>query len=219
MLVIAIVSTVLLVALPAAQLYRDWQYRETTTRTHHVLTRVILVAWAVAGVLAGVVVWAQNSQSARLETKIDELMSQNDQLRSDVAQYADELTAERARTALLEAEVEQARRGFVSTLDFYGRQIENQPGSCGVFYREEYEAYECMRKLFNQGDWSLLLPLCEEWMEKRPDWPTPHMFAGIAHSALGHRALAVALLEHVERHAAGDTNYAAAIELLHRLRH
>lgn len=219
------IATLVLVVVPAFQLLRDWRFADRRTKKHHYITRAILIAWFGVALVAGTQVWMETAESRRLGADVSELkdgtnrlLTQNEQLLEDVASYQSQLDAAALRTALLEADLERARRGFVSTLDFWGRRHETSPQRKGVYYRDEYKAFERMRRCADAERWEELISLCETWMQRRPDWPTAYMFAGIAHDRLGHVETAIVLLEFVERHWAGDENYKPALDLLAHLR-
>jgi hypothetical protein len=60
--------------------------------------------------------------------------------------------------------------------------------------------------------------LCEEQIQKTPEWLTPYLCAGVAHANLERHDKAILRLEYVERKAASNPEYSAAARVLNEVR-
>ena len=76
---------------------------------------------------------------------------------------------------------------------------------------------QVLAPLYEQSKWQELLAACEKQILKAPDWPTPHMFAGIALANLGRKSEAIVRLRFVNEKTAGDPEYSDAGRILRLL--
>lgn len=82
---------------------------------------------------------------------------------------------------------------------------------------DEFATFEILKELEKQGHWVAVRDLCEEQIQKTPEWLTPYLCAGVAHANLGEFDEAVRRLEYVERMAASNLQYSAASRVLKQL--
>jgi hypothetical protein len=106
----------------------------------------------------------------------------------------------------------------VITYDFNGTKHIRTGHNVRTIAGEESEVFEQLCDLERQAQWHQLRDLCEIQITKTPEWITPYLCAGVALANLGEEKAAIRRLEHVERAAAGDSNYAAATRVLRELR-
>jgi hypothetical protein len=104
------------------------------------------------------------------------------------------------------------------TYSFDGSLVRvNESGVQTATAQRPPEAFSRMQELERSEQWQALVELCTQQIALTPEWLTPQLFEGIALAKLGRRTEAVRLLEYVRDHAAGDTAYARARELLRQL--
>ena len=72
--------------------------------------------------------------------------------------------------------------------------------------------------LEKQRKWAEVCDLCAAQIQKTPGWLTPYLCAGVALANLGREDEAILRLEHVEKMAPGNPDYAAAVRILTELR-
>lgn len=224
MLILEIAVAILPFALAAAELVRDWRFRDRRTRRHHQITRAILIAWCLASVGAPLLIWKKTTEAESLQEQIEDLVSgkneilrQNEKLLHQNTRFQEELAEERLRVQELEVQARRSARGLTDTYDFKGMRRSTRPGEMSALAGDQYFAYQQMERMAQQDNWSSLLEICSREIEATPSWLTPYFFAGIAHASLGNRAEAVRLLRYVQREAAGDPEYSRAGEFLREL--
>lgn len=106
----------------------------------------------------------------------------------------------------------------VITYDFNGTKHIRAGHNFRTVAGEETEVFEQLCDLERQAEWAGVRDLCEVQIQKTPEWLTPYLCAGVALANLGEDGAAIRRLEHVEKNAAGDSNYAAAARILRELR-
>ena len=75
---------------------------------------------------------------------------------------------------------------------------------------DEFAIFQILNELEKQGHWVAVRDLCEEQIQKTPEWLTPYLCAGVAHANLGECEEAIQRLEYVERMAFCNPRYWAA---------
>lgn len=93
----------------------------------------------------------------------------------------------------------------------HGRDIEAQKWG-------EFAIFQILKELEKQGHWVAVRDLCEEQIQKTPEWLTRYLCAGVAHANLGECEEAIWRLEYVTRMAASNPEYSAATRVLNELR-
>jgi hypothetical protein len=104
------------------------------------------------------------------------------------------------------------------TYDFNGVKHIRKSHNFRTIAGEETEIFERLCELERQGEWTEVSDLCETQIRKTPEWLTPYLCAGVALANLGEEKDAIRHLEHVEKMAPADSNYAAAARILRQLR-
>jgi hypothetical protein len=104
------------------------------------------------------------------------------------------------------------------TYDFNGVKHIRTGHNFRTISGEETEIFERLCELEREAQWSEVRDLCETQIQKTPEWLTPYLCAGVALANLGEEKNAIRHLEHVEKMALEDSNYAAAARILHQLR-
>ena len=215
---------IILVLLPAVQLFRDWKYKDARTLRHHQITRWMLLVWLACAVISAGFYWSESLESAALQRKVDELLAgnkrlllQNERLASSVEAYQADLKSKEQRIRELDLQAKMAARGVTKTYDFNGARRQTTAGSSQVVVGSEVEVFEQMAKLDQAKDFTHLLEVCEQQKLKTPEWLTPFLFCGAAYANIGARDKAIENLTHVTDNAPGDPNYQLAGELLARL--
>jgi len=245
MATIKILTWLGLMLLPALLIFRDWKFHDRRTRRHHKLTRYILIAWFVLAIINAIFYWIEVSERSRLEGKVDdlvigkrelkatvddlvigknellsqnrELISQNRDLAASISKYQTDLKEKEARIKELEISAKMSSRGVTSMYDFNGAKRKTAGGMINMTAGPEVEIFNRMRTLKQSGDYQGLIDLCEQQIEKTPDWLTPYLFAGVAYANIGAKVKAVMHLRHVADNAPGDPNYVKASTLLQQL--
>jgi hypothetical protein len=82
----------------------------------------------------------------------------------------------------------------------------------------EVEAYRKMQEMERERNWPALRDLCEEEMEKVPEWLTPFVTAGKVYALLGDVDKAIERLDYVHEKAAGRKDYEIADRLREEIR-
>lgn len=118
----------------------------------------------------------------------------------------------------LEIGAKKASRGISSTYDFNGaKRVTTGPGHVSVVIGEEFTIFQGMVQLEKAKNYEELVKVCDEQIQKTPDWLTPYLFAGIAYANLGDKEKAIMKLEYVLEMAPGDPAYAQASDILKEL--
>lgn len=84
--------------------------------------------------------------------------------------------------------------------------------------RGEFAVFQILKELEKQQHWVAVRDLCEEQIQKTPEWLTPYLCAGVAHANLAEYDEAIRRLEYVERMAASNPEYSVATRVLKQLR-
>ncbi len=191
MTVLKVVTTVLLMALPAVLLYRDWRHHDRRTKSYRHISRWCLVGCVAAGLLSSFLVWYEAYQASILSSRIDELVrgkdqivQQNEELLSQNAQFQEDLLAEKEKTRQLQLEINKSKRGITTHYDFQGNKRTTVGGRISIDTSLR-SAFREMASLQDQHRWQDLLKLCERNIQSDPEWLTPYMLAAAAHAHLG----------------------------------
>jgi hypothetical protein len=148
------------------------------------------------------------------DQKVDDLVSGNKELLDKVGNYQLDLQTKDVKIKALETSAKKASRGITSTYAFNGAKRDASPGQVNTNFGEEYGTFQRMVQLQREAKFVELKDLCEEQIEKTPDWLTPYLFLGAAYLNLGDREKGIANLEYVVSQAASDPDYAEAAKLL-----
>jgi len=81
----------------------------------------------------------------------------------------------------------------------------------------ESKEYQKLLTLQKAGEWKKLLKDSNHEIKKVPDWLTPYAFKAVALQHLGDKPGAIAALEYVDQHSAGNPDYDQVRHLLHQL--
>lgn len=104
------------------------------------------------------------------------------------------------------------------TYDFNGVKHVRQGSNVRAVTGEEFEIFQKLKELEKQANWLAVRDLCEIQIQKTPEWLTPYLCAGVACANLGEEAQAIPHLEHVQKMANDNTDYAPAGRILSELR-
>lgn len=184
----------------------------------------LMSAWLFCGLVAALFYLRETRATTRLHGKIDdlikgkeELLLQNRQLLNKVDEYQRDLLAKDERIGELEQQSKMLARNITSMYDFNGAKRETSGGRTQVTVGSEFGVFQRMVQLEKESNWKALLELCEQQIQKTPEWLTPYLFCGVAYANLGRRDDAIAKLRYVADNAPGDPNYAEANEILKEL--
>lgn len=111
-----IITSLLMLLLPAAVLFRDWKYKDTRTKNHHQITRAVLVTWLICGLMSTGLIWYESYQSNQLNNNLDrlregndllltqnqKLLSLNEGLMAEIAKYQDDIQEHREAVIALQ---------------------------------------------------------------------------------------------------------------------
>jgi hypothetical protein len=104
------------------------------------------------------------------------------------------------------------------TYDFNGVKHIRTGHNFRTITGDETEIFERLCDLEREGQWAEVRDLSEQQILKTPEWLTPYLCAGVALANLGAEKDAIRRLEHVEKMAPADSNYAAAARILRQIR-
>lgn len=105
----------------------------------------------------------------------------------------------------------------VITYELNGFKRETSPGKT-IGDDSAVAEYRQLKDLQDAHDWKALAQMSEQEIEKRPEWLTPYLFAGIAYANLGDKDAAIKKLEYVNDKAAGLKEYGDAGRILQILK-
>jgi hypothetical protein len=106
----------------------------------------------------------------------------------------------------------------VVTYDFTGiKHIQQGPNSSATT-GDEFAIFQILKELEKRGRWVEVRELCEQQIQKTPEWLTPYLCAGVANANLDRFDDAIRRLEYVEMMAACSPEYSAATRVLKLLR-
>jgi hypothetical protein len=106
----------------------------------------------------------------------------------------------------------------VVTYDFTGiKHIQHGPNFSATTW-DEFAIFQILEELEKRGRWVEVRELCEEQIQKTPEWLTPYLCAGVANANLDRFDEAIRWLERVERMAACNPEYSAAARVLNEVR-
>lgn len=104
------------------------------------------------------------------------------------------------------------------TYDFNGVKHIRTGHNFRTIAGKETDIFEQLCELERRGEWIAVRDLCQAQIQKTPEWLTPYLCAGVAMANLGEEKTAIRHLEHIEKMAPEDSNYAAAARILRQLR-
>lgn len=151
------------------------------------------------------------------ETNQKKLVSQNQELLVKIEKYQQNLKEKDEKIEELDKKAKMAGRGITSIYDFNGTKRETTAGSIKASVGPEREVFNQMVQLEKSKDYPNLIKLCEQQIEKTPDWLTPYLYRGISYANIGNKDRAVTDLKHVVENAPSDPAYAQAEELLRKV--
>lgn len=125
--------------------------------------------------------------------------------------------AKATKIAALEKEARRLSRGITVTYSYAGVRRESSGGVFSVV-ADESPTYRRLVELGKTGRFQDVIDLATTQIARMPEWLTPYLFRGGAYAELGQIEPAIRDLEHVVNQAAGDKDYAAAGQMLERLR-
>ena len=106
----------------------------------------------------------------------------------------------------------------VVTYDFTGiKHIQHGPNSSATAW-DEFAIFQILKELEKRGRWVEVRELCEEQIQKTPEWLTPYLCAGVANANLDRFDEAIRRLEYVEKRAASNPEYLATTGVLNQVR-
>jgi len=107
--------------------------------------------------------------------------------------------------------------GATETWDYNGMRRRQSPGVMRGEVGDEAGAFETLRTLQSQGEWTALLQLSTQQIQKSPSWPTPYLFSAEAHAQLGDLDRAKQELAAVQQKVSNSPGYAGHIQRVERL--
>lgn len=158
------------------------------------------------------------------DKKIDSLLSGNKRLEdgnrdlaTKIEAYQSDLQAKQREIEELKKSAAKAKRGVISQWDFNGARREGSAGRMTVSGGPEIHVYQQLVQLEQDNRFLELLSLADSQLVETPDWLTPRLFKGVALANLGRLDDAKIELQIVVEAAAGDPDYAPAIEILAKI--
>jgi len=158
------------------------------------------------------------------DKKIDSLLSGNKRLEdgnrdlaTKIETYQSDLQAKQREIEELKKSAAKAKRGVISQWDFNGARREGSAGRMTVSVGPEIHVYQQLVQLEQANLFLELLSLADSQLVETPDWLTPRLFKGVALANLGRLDDAKIELQIVVEAAAGDPDYAPAIEILAKI--
>lgn len=217
--ILKLITSLLLTILPVAILIRDWKFHDKRTKKHHNITRGIIIFWCIGSIAATYFVWTDSAQIKELVDKKITLIQQNTELVGKIENYQKDLNEKDRTIKELEEKAKKAERGITLTYDFNGAQRKTtRPGHISLSHGPEVEIFKKMQELETQRNYTELVTLCEEQIEKTPEWLTPYLYIGIAFANLGNRDKAIEMFEYVKQNSFGDSAYSQTNDFLERLK-
>jgi tetratricopeptide (TPR) repeat protein len=217
--ILKLITSLLLTILPVAILIRDWKFHDKRTKKHHNITRGIIIFWCIGSITATYFVWTDSAQIKELVDGKNTLIQQNTELTGKIENYQKDLNEKDRKIKELEEKAKKAERGITLTYDFNGAQRKTtRPGHISLSHGPEIEIFKKMQEFETQKKYTELVTLCEEQIEKTPEWLTPYFYIGIAFANLGDRDKAIEMFEYVKENSFGDSAYSQANDFLERLK-
>ena len=103
------------------------------------------------------------------------------------------------------------------TYDFNGIKRLHYGQGFTAITSTEFSTFQLLKELERRGRWVEVRDVCEEQIQKTPEWLTPYLCAGVAHANLGRYSEAILRLAYVEKMARGNTDYSAATRVFNQL--
>lgn len=155
------------------------------------------------------------TQLVNLEKGSDKLLTLNQELKSKVEKYQEDLNEKDILIKELEIKSKKAERGISSTYDFNGAKRETtKPGHINLTTGPEIGIFQKLVALEKQKKYHEIIEICENQIKKTPEWLTLYLFLGVAHANTGNKIKAIELFNYVNKNAPDDPDYRRAKELL-----
>lgn len=217
--ILKLFTFLLLTILPVAILIRDWKFHDKRTKKHHNITRGIIIFWCIGSITATYFVWTDSGQIKELVDGKNTLIQQNRELTGKIEDYQKDLNEKDRKIKELEEKAKKAERGVTSTYDFNGARRETtKPGHISLRHGPEVEIFKKMQEFKTQRNYTSLVNLCEEQIERTPEWLTPYFYLGLAFANLGNRSEAIEMFEYVKENSFGDSAYSQVNDFLKKLK-
>lgn len=154
-----VITSLLLMILPIAVLFRDWKYHDKRTKKHHNITRCIVVLWIGGSMVATVFVLLDSAQINELIEGKNTLISQNEVLTKKLNIYQRDLNdkehkiKELERAALPRIINAEQESTLLKSLTF---KSDYQVGViCKAFDTESLQYAEQISNIFNSANWQV----------------------------------------------------------------
>lgn len=217
--ILKLITSLFLTILPVAILIRDWKFHDKRTKKHHNITRGIIIFWCIGSIAATYFVWTDSAQIKELVDGKNTLIQQNTELTGKIENYQKDLNEKDRKIKELGKKAKKAERGITLTYGFNGVQRKTtRPGHISLSHGPEVEIFKKMQEFETQRKYTELVTLCEEQIEKTPEWLTPYFYIGIAFANLGNKNKAIEIFEYVKENSFGDSAYSKANDFLERLK-
>lgn len=172
------------------------------------------------------------AQNTKLSEKIKQLDEQNKELidgQNELIAGKDELIElnkdlsrnlqeKDLKIKELDKKAKMSARNVTSTYDFKGTKRQTSVGRVIAITGEEFGIYMQITAYANAGDFPNLIKLCEEQIEKTPEWYTPFYYLATAQADTGLKDEAIKNMQYVVDNTPGDPEYAKAPEILKMLK-
>lgn len=215
-----IVPSLFLVVLPIVIVLCDRLIPEARVKAYRFVTHGLVAVWYVFSVgTVGLLWWGDYVHDAledRMDSQAMVAEEQRLELEGQLADARSEAEALGARLAASRRELKEWEEAatFTPEYDFYGIRLQNGRREQKHDVGREWLAYGRMEKAALARSWDELAVLCEEEMNRTPEWLTPYYFAGIAYANKGETERARVLLDHVRKLGQSDPLYGDAGKLL-----
>lgn len=153
-----------------------------------------------------------------LSADFNSIATELSELKDDIKNIHEDLNEKNRDIQDLKVKAKKAERGIITTYDFNGIKRETGRGKFLAEMGSETQIFIEMQTLEQQKKYQELIPICEEWIEKTPEWLTPYFYLGKAYANLGNKEKAIELFEHVQRNALGDSEYSQVNDFLKELK-
>jgi tetratricopeptide (TPR) repeat protein len=148
----------------------------------------------------------------------NELLTLNQELSDKIEKYQEDLKEKEILIKELEKKSKKTERGISSMYDFDGSKRETtKPGHINLNIGPEVEIFQRINELEKQKKYSEIIRICENQINKTPEWLTPYLFLGVAFANTGNKTRAVELFNYVIKNAPDDPAYKQAREFLEKL--
>jgi hypothetical protein len=160
---------------------------------------------------------SQNSDLINSNTNVsasnNELINQNRDMLTKISQYQNDIENKNMRIKELEEKSKLSERGIESKIEFNGARRIRQGGYNSISQGPESLIFQNIIELQNQQKFTELLKLCDENIQKTPEWFTLYIFKAIAllNIDIKNKNKALDLFDYVIDKTTGDFDYAFPI--------